>query len=131
MSTKTSAHNPAAGFTLIELMIVVVIIGILAAIAIPRFSNVSRAAKEAEAASILKQVYTLEHRYFQKEDEWADDITLLEGGAALAVGAKYYTFSVTNHATGFCGIATSTDVTVARHQSIDANRVMYLSNNCT
>jgi type IV pilus assembly protein PilE len=75
-------------------MIVVVIIGILAAIAIPKFANVTKASKEAEAQPILKQLFTLQERYKQKNDEYADDIALLEGGTATFANAKYYTFLI-------------------------------------
>ena len=54
-------HNRQKGFTLIELMIVVVIIGILAALAIPRFMTATVKSKQSEAKGILKQMYTMEN----------------------------------------------------------------------
>ena len=62
-------HN-RKGFTLIELMIVVVIIGILAALAIPRFMQTSGKAKKSEAKTVLKQLYQLERAYFQEFDAY-------------------------------------------------------------
>lgn len=51
------------GFTLIELMIVVVIIGILAALAIPRFSQSTVKTRQSEAKLILKQICTNQMLY--------------------------------------------------------------------
>jgi type IV pilus assembly protein PilA len=61
------------GFTLIELMIVIAIIGILAAIAIPNFLNYRRKAQIAQAASDIKNFEKGFIAYALDEDDFPDD----------------------------------------------------------
>ena len=55
---KTQIQKAQQGFTLIELMIVVAIIGILAAIAIPAYSDYTAKAQASEAFSLLDGLKT-------------------------------------------------------------------------
>jgi type IV pilus assembly protein PilA len=58
------------GFTLIELMIVVAIIGILAAIAIPNFLAYQARSKQSEAKTNLGGIYTSEIGYFGEYNDF-------------------------------------------------------------
>ncbi len=71
MLSKFRINHNQKGFTLIELMIVVVIIGILAALAIPRFMQATTKSKQSEAKQLLKQVYTMQRAYRQEFDTYA------------------------------------------------------------
>ncbi len=60
----------AKGFTLIELMIVVAIIGILAAIAIPNFVKFQCRSKQSEAKGNLKALYVAQESYRAEFDTY-------------------------------------------------------------
>lgn len=83
------------GFTLIELMIVVAIIGILAAVAIPQYQNFTRKSKASEAKVILDAIITSEGAYFAEQDSVAS--TLPQLGDPQNPGV-YYTYSLTRNA---------------------------------
>jgi len=62
------------GFTLVELMIVVAIIGILAAIAIPNFIKFQARSKQSEAKTNLKALFQAEKSYFAERDTYSNDM---------------------------------------------------------
>jgi prepilin-type N-terminal cleavage/methylation domain-containing protein len=59
------------GFTLIEMLIVVVIIGILAAIAVPRFSSAKGKAYDGTAKSDLRNAMTAQEAYYSDYQSFA------------------------------------------------------------
>ncbi|MCX5784483.1 MAG: prepilin-type N-terminal cleavage/methylation domain-containing protein [Elusimicrobia bacterium] len=70
------------GFTLIELMIVVAIIGILAAIAIPKFSDLINKAKEGATKGALSSIRSALQVYYADNEGWfpTDSLSILTAG---------------------------------------------------
>ena len=87
------------GFTLVELMIVVVIIGILASIAIPKFTNLIGKTKASEAKQQLGSIVSLEKTYYFTNDAYvifAAGADCNEIGYAQPDGARFtYDFGTT------------------------------------
>lgn len=107
-------HN-RKGFTLIELMIVVVIIGILAALAIPRFMKSTTKAKQSEAKQILKQIYTMQHTYRQANNSYGDNGLTSVPGAVFTFpqigvdiqSSAVYSYAIVAAAGNFTATATA------------------------
>lgn len=96
-----SAAGKKKGFTLVELMIVVAIMGVLAAIAVPLYTGYVEDARQSEAKSNLQVIRTLEEQHLADEGvyvagSYTESLTTLqtalEGfqpGAATGLGYDY------------------------------------------
>ena len=95
----SSSHRSRRGFSLIELLIVVAVIGIISAIAVPHFVNSRQAAHNASAFSSLRLLHTAQISYRMRNAQYGD-LTMLRNANViddplLATGTRSnYTFVI-------------------------------------
>ncbi|MFA7552717.1 MAG: type IV pilin protein [Spongiibacteraceae bacterium] len=71
------SHKKAKGFTLIEVMITVAILGILIAIALPNYRSFVLKGNRSDAMAILNEVMQAQERYAAANDTYVTDISTL------------------------------------------------------
>jgi type IV pilus assembly protein PilE len=100
-ANRPQLHPRNSGFTLVELSVTMVIAAILAAVAIPAYSNYVRKAHRTEAKSTLLDLASLEERYYTANNNYTDLGSNLgysnatTAGGSFTVGSGYYTVVLT------------------------------------
>ncbi|CAM2832095.1 prepilin-type N-terminal cleavage/methylation domain-containing protein [Hathewaya histolytica] len=103
MSFLKKLKSKKKGFTLIELIVVIAILGILAAILLPRFSGFTDSAREKAAKSEAKAVYTALETYYAEKGSYPATInaegmkvaTKIEGSEITYTKDKAPAFTIT------------------------------------
>ena len=100
-----------SGFTLLELLVVVIILGVLVAIAVPRFNKAAERSRGTEAVVLLNSVKAAEESYYQEYDQYTDvtHLNTIAGfdGFPLNTNTSYYfNYALVFTATTFTATAT-------------------------
>ena len=95
------------GFTLLELLVVVIVIGILASLAVPRFLKTIEKARIAEAKTWLGVIRSSEFRYRLDNSAYTTTLTLLDSDDPNSVTPRYYNYTAALADPGLCTAAGS------------------------
>ena len=92
-----NVYRKMRGITLLELMIVVVIVGFLAAIAYPNYREFAARAKRNEAMAALLQIAQQQERFYLNNNTYTCDMTQLgfSAAAGFVTDSQSYTIDVT------------------------------------
>lgn len=83
------------GFSLLEIMVVIAIVGVLGALAIPLYSGYTNRAKRVEAEEQLMTIAAIEEDYFNTFRKYLSDTTTLKQYYGADLTGKNYTITVT------------------------------------
>jgi type IV pilus assembly protein PilE len=109
--------RPAVGFTLIELMVVVLVITILTVIAVPSYLSATLKSHRAEAKSVLLDLAARQERFMATNGAYSNLATDMgySGTWPQNVGSNYYSVSISNFNPAVAGSATAA-ATPAQYQ---------------
>lgn len=88
-------HKMSKGFTLIELMIVVAIVGILAAVAYPSYTEYVKKTHRSEIAGLLSATAQSLERFYSRNGQYSDVTGPPAVAFTLPAGNAYYTIAAT------------------------------------
>ncbi len=99
----------SAGFTLIELMIVITVVSILVAIAVPSYNSQMRKSRRAEAKQILSDMQLQQEKWRASHATYGTSTVAAGSNITIPNTSTYYTVAMTansNTATGYVYTAT-------------------------
>ena len=102
MNPFKKVHSTQSGFSLVELMVVVAIIGVLASVAVPNFQKYQARAKQTEAKIQLSSIFTMEKSFAMDQNTYTGCLSDL-GFTPGAIGKAFYTIGFNSVPTTGCG----------------------------
>ena len=99
MKNHFSLLRPQEGFTLVELMVVVAIIGLLSAVAVPNFKKYQAKAKMSEAKLQLSSIYTAESSFYSSYNMYHNCLTYMGYDPGPEAANRYYAVGFNTTAT--------------------------------
>ena len=118
---QRNLKSDARGFSLIELVVVLAIIGILVASAVPLYLGARKKAYKAEADSTLQEIKSMEWAYYQENSAFTDSFSSL---GFTPPASKFWSYSIataTDSAVSMVATGQSAPLSPGDHVSLTLN----------